>query len=172
MLIQQIAKLVAPWHALYGESKIVPAITESVHITALLFGGGLAIAADRSTLRVAKGDTSMRVVHLKELHSVHRPVLIALTFSFLSGVALAAADVETFASAPMFWVKLSLVALLLVNGAVLTATESRLRALGPGSDRGADDGAALWARLRFNALCSVALWTTTLIAGVTLTNVS
>ena len=42
---------------------------------------------------------------------------------------LTAADLETFATSPVFWVKLGLVTLLLANGLVLERTESRLRGL-------------------------------------------
>ena len=67
-----------------------------VHLVGLLFGGGLAIAADRSTLRALKRAPADRTAALAELHAVHRPVLIALAVTFASGIALAAADVDTF----------------------------------------------------------------------------
>jgi len=41
----------------------------------------------------------------------------------VTGVLLAAADVETFLPSVIFWVKLGLVALLVINGGVLTLTE-------------------------------------------------
>ena len=119
MIIQQLAHLFEPWHRLYGDSKVIPALTEAAHILSLLFGGGLAIAADRATLRARRAGAAVRANQLAELHDVHRPVLIALCGSFVTGVALAGADVEVFAASPAFWVKLGLVALLLANGGLL-----------------------------------------------------
>lgn len=163
MMIAQLAHLFEPWKSLYGESKLIPAATESVHLLALLLGGGLAVAADRSTLRATRQADTHRGYQLAELHAVHRPVLVALTFSLVSGLAMAAADLETFAASPYFWVKLGFVTLLLVNGAILTRTETRLHAA---------DGADvhLWVRLRFNSMCSIGLWSATLVAGVALMN--
>jgi len=53
------------------------------------------------------------------------------------------------------------VTLLLVNGAVLTATERLVR-------QGIDD---VWGRLRITAIISLALWFLITFAGVALTNV-
>jgi uncharacterized membrane protein len=171
MIIEQIANFVAPWHDFYASSKIVPTVTESVHLLALLFGGGLAVAADRTTRRLSQGDAATRTLHLQELSAVHRPVLMALAVSFVSGVALVAADVDTLLVSPFLWAKLGCVTLLLVNGWVLTTTEGKLRKLpvaGAAADTAGSDSARLWDRLRFNANCSMGLWAATLIAGVAL----
>jgi len=167
MLIQRLAEAFAPWQSAYSDSKILPALTDTVHLLALLFSGGLAIAADRTTLRVARADDAARAAHLIEMRAVHRPVLIALTVLFISGVALAAADIETFASSPIFWGKMVLVAALLINGAILASTEAKLR-----SDITAPRRARLWKRFRLNAVYSATLWIATLIAGVVLTRMA
>lgn len=91
-------------------------------LVALLFGGGLAVAADRSTVRVGRRGTADQATPLAELRAVHKPVLLALVALFASGVLLTAADLETFVSSPAFWVKLGLVTLLLLNGMVLKRT--------------------------------------------------
>jgi uncharacterized membrane protein YhaH (DUF805 family) len=93
--------------------------------------------------------------------------LLWLAALFGSGVLLAAADVETFAASPAFWVKLALVALLVVNGAVLALTERRLRAEGIAAGRLSEDR-PLWRRLRVSTFCSIALWTATAVAGTVL----
>ena len=131
-VVQSLAHLFAPWQSLYGDSKTVAAVVNAVHLTGLLFGGGLAVAADRTTLRALKGERTDRMRALAELGAVHRPVLLALGVLFVSGVALAGADVETFAASPIFWIKLGVVALLLLNGAVLARTEHELRRTEPG----------------------------------------
>jgi hypothetical protein len=165
-VVQSLAHLFAPWQSLYGDSKTVAAVVNAVHLTGLLFGGGLAVAADRTTLRALKGARTDRARALAELGAVHRPVLLALAVLFLSGVALAGADVETFAASPIFWVKLGVVALLLLNGAVLARTEHALRRTEPGEP----GRARLWQRLRVATYLSVGLWTATVIAGTVLVN--
>ena len=53
-----------------------------------------------------------------------------------------AADLETFLYSRVFWIKMGLIALLLVNGAVLTSAERR-------ASRGDADA---WGRLRITAI--------------------
>ena len=170
MMLDRLIALAAPWQAVYSGSKILPSVVTTVHLVALLFGGGLAIAADRATLRVGRHGKAHEVTQLAELRAVHRPVLVALTALFASGVLLTAADLETFISAPMFWVKLALVALLLANGVVLERTETRLRSLMSRTTVPAEPVARLWRRLRMSSACSLGLWTATLVAGALLVN--
>jgi hypothetical protein len=72
-----------------------------------------------------------------------------------------AADLETLALSPWFWLKMSLLALLLVNGWFMTQIARQLRH---------DGGIApqLWARLRFAATASLALWFAVVLAGTLL----
>ncbi len=164
--VHSIGQLLAPWQSLYSNSKVVSGAVTFVHLAALLFGGGFAVAADRATLRAARSSPERRRHFLQELATVHRPVVVALAILFCSGLLQAAADVETFATSPVFWAKLTLVALLLANGYVLTRTETRLRASG-GSARD-----PLWARLRRTAIASVVLWTAIVLVGTMLTSSS
>jgi hypothetical protein len=138
----------------------------TVHIISMLFAAGLAIAADRTTLRALRAGADVRRAHLEELAAVHRPVLIFLTLLFASGVLLFASDVETFATSPLFWGKMALIALLLVNGMVLQRTETGLRGVGT------EDSAPLWRRLRTSSYASLTLWSATAVIGVVLANVS
>ena len=164
--IPALAHALAPWNSLYSDSKAVASGVTGVHLVGLLFGGGLAVAADRSTLRALKRPPSDRGAALAELHAVHRPVLIALAVLFASGVALATADIETFLSSPVFYLKLVIVALLLANGAVLERTERALRrgAGGPHAET------RLWRRLKATTCLSLFLWTCTVVAGTVLVN--
>src|SRR5215218_8388271 len=111
--MDSLVRLAAPWESLFGDSVFVATAVTAMHVLALLIGGGLAIAADRTTLRVLRHPVEDRAAQLAELHATHRPVLIALVLLFVSGVLLAAADLQTFLGSPVFWVKLGLVALLL-----------------------------------------------------------
>ena len=173
-VLHAIAQVLEPWKTAYSDSSTLSSIVTSVHLGALMFGGGLAVAADRATLRLGRGDVEARARQLGELHATHGPVLWALALLFASGVALAAADIEAFAASPAFWVKLGLVALLLANGAVLARTERALRRRYAGvPDPAARDEVAserLWRRLRRTAALSMLLWTATLVAGAVLVN--
>jgi hypothetical protein len=82
------------------------------------------------------------------------------------------AVVTTVHLVALFWVKLGLVALLLINGIVLERTESTLRALSSRQVVPTVRVAQLWRRLRASAVCSLGLWTATLIAGALLVNVA
>ena len=73
---------------------------------------------------------------------------------------MAASDLETYLNSRLFWMKMGIVGLLLINGGLLVLSE-RAAAGGTG------DGG--WARLRFVSAASLALWLLALLAGTWLT---
>jgi uncharacterized membrane protein len=156
-----LARLVAPWSQLHGDSKAVATAVLFLHLVPLLVAGGAALAADRATIRASRGSTDDQRRQLVELGRTHTIVLGGLALSFASGVLLFLSDVDEFLRSPFFWVKLGLVGLLLVNGFVMTRTEQAL-------SRGGS--AALWERLRTISILSLMLWLATTLAGVALTN--
>jgi uncharacterized membrane protein len=162
---QLLVDLADPWAKAYGHSKVLATVVGFLHVAPIVVGGGLAIALDRSTLRVRHDEPGARARHLSELGGGHGVVLGALALSFLSGVALLAADLETYFDSRIFWVKMGLIVLLLANGAVMTRTERTLRAAGASAD-------AQWRRLRTIAITSLALWLTITLAGVALLNLA
>lgn len=93
---------------------------------------------------------------------MHVPVLVSLVILLVSGVLLAASDIETFLPSVWFWAKLGLVVLLMINGVVLTLTERRLGQTLTDAD---------WSRLRTLAWLSIVLWTATAVVGLVLPNV-
>jgi hypothetical protein len=165
--IQAIEHVFDPWKQVYSDSVPLSTAVTAAHLLAMLFGGGLAIAADRTTLLLKGEKLDERKQHLVDLSELHRPVLIALSISFLSGVAMLTSDLETFIASPVLWIKLGLVALLLINGVLLERTESALR-----KSAGSEGTESLWSRLKFNAISSLVLWCATLVAGITLVNVA
>jgi hypothetical protein len=173
-LIATLAHWFAPWKALYSDSKLLETGVTSVHVVATLVGGGIAVAADRDNLRTMKGKPHECPQILDELHATHRPVLIGLAFLFVSGVALAAADIDTFAKSPVFLAKLILVFLLCLNGLFLARTEHLLRrrvfaeTAWPDS---VDPTPVLCQRLRTASWLSLTLWLATAVIGVALQNV-
>ena len=157
-----LARLAEPWNSLYSDSKAVASAVLFLHLVPLLLAGGAAITADRATLRAARGTADDRARQLRDLARVHAVVLGGLALSFVSGVLLFLSDVDEFLGSPVFWVKLALVGLLLLNGFMMTRTE---KSLGAGGEE-----TAHWARLRTISVLSLILWTTTTLVGVVLTN--
>lgn len=166
-MLQRAVEVAAPWQTVYENSTLLATSIIALHLTALLVGGGLAIAADRSTLRVGSAAPDDRQRQLIELGAVHRPVVAALSVLFISGIALTAADLETYIVSPIYWIKFGFIVLLLVNGLVMQRTEGALRrdsALEPPMAQ------SLWRRMRWSAWSSIALWITTLVLGTALVN--
>lgn len=158
-----LADLVAPWAKYYSHSKVAETIVTFLHIAPLVVGGGLAIALDRASLRLPHDEPGARERHLGELGSVHSVVIGALVLSFISGLLMLAADLDTFLPSWVFWVKMALLAALLANGAVMRGLERTLSLASEGSED-------QWRRLRGTAVTSLVLWLAITLAGVMLTN--
>jgi uncharacterized membrane protein len=156
-----IEQFFAPWQDLYSDATAISTTVTALHLIGMLIGGGLAIAADRATLRIVDEEPGQRERHLGELNAIHRPVLLALGLLFITGIAMVTSDITTFLTSSVLWAKLALVTLLVFNGVVLERTETALR-------RANETVPALWRRLRFSARCSIALWIATLIIGTVL----
>ena len=155
-----IANLAEPWKKLSDHNKAVSAGTLFFHLLPLIIAGGVAFAADRATLRAVRADASDRARQLRELARTHSFVVGGLTLSFISGILLFLADVESFWPSPFFWIKLACVALLLLNGFIMLRTEKALAR--------DEQSTALWGRLRTLAITSGILWIATTLAGVVL----
>lgn len=167
-LLTRAEAFAQPWADAYNNSSALQVGVTFAHIGGIVVAGGLALAADRATLRVARAPALIRGHHLDELGAVHRPVLIGLTVIFLSGVLLLGADVATYGPSWVFWGKMALIVGLLANGALLSRAEGRLRTAGHGSDHE-------WTALRRRALTSMTLWLSIVLVGTvlpTLSNVS
>jgi hypothetical protein len=158
-----LANLVAPWAHFYSHSKPASTVVTFLHIAPLVVGGGLAISLDRAALRLRHEEPGASAHHLRELGASHRVVISALAISLVSGVALLAADLDTFLPSWVFWVKMALVAALLANGGLMTRVERALGAPGGGTPD-------QWRRLRSIAVTSLVLWLAITFAGVALTN--
>ncbi|HEY4218267.1 MAG TPA: hypothetical protein VGM67_14090 [Gemmatimonadaceae bacterium] len=156
------------WKHLYSHSTTISTTILTLHLGSMFVGGGLALAADRMTLRVSADHPDERARQLAEVAAVHRAVLIGIALLLITGVALSLADLENFLTAPVFWIKLILVVLLLVNGALLQRSESRLRRSAEGTAAPPSD----WGRLRTFSVLSIVLWLATFVVGSLLTNAS
>jgi hypothetical protein len=94
---------------------------------------------------------------------VHTLVIGALVLSFVSGFLMLAADLDSFLPSWIFWLKMALLAALLVNGGVMRSLERTLSRAGEGRED-------QWRRLRGTAVTSLVLWLAITLAGVMLTN--
>ena len=167
-LVARLAQLAEPWKTRYADSTALATAVMSVHLGAMLVAGGLAIAADRGTLRAVRARPGGRRRQLVEIAGTHRPVTIALALVMLSGALLFLSDVETYATSIAFWVKMGLVALLLANGLVMMRAEDGLRSGSLGDAAGVD---RRWGVLRGAAVASAVLWVATVLAGTVLGNI-
>lgn len=157
-----VGHIVAGWARLFSDHKAVSEAVNFVHLAGVLLGGGLAIAADRATLRLARatpagsaGDSAA----LTELTSVHRLVLWGLTVIFVSGLLQTLADLDTYLTSVVFWTKMGLVVALLVNGRLRLGAERAVR-------RGV---VAAWPAFRRTSIASLILWFVLVLYGAILT---
>jgi uncharacterized membrane protein len=156
-----LTHLLQSWSSIYSDSAPLRTGLGFLHVAGLLAGGGSAIAADRAPLVAWKRDADSRLAHVRVLHGTHRAVLIGLTLVIFSGVFLFASDVDTYLASRVFWIKMGMVVLLMVNGSVLVHAGRR-------AQHGTQ---AAWTRLRWGSLVSVALWFLTTLMGAALPNV-
>ena len=157
--VQEISQIAQPWASIFNNSRALSSGVMFAHLSGLVLGGGGAVAADRASLRAVRASEAQRQSHLSELGLVHRVVLWGLSVTFLSGLLLAAADVETYATLPAFWVKMGLIALLLGNGLFMQRAERAL-----------SSGTPAWRRLHVTAVLSLLLWFAVLLASTFLTS--
>lgn len=156
-----LVSLVEPWATFYGDSHLAQTLVTFAHVGGLVVAGGLSVAADRMTLRVSSDVDRRR--HLLEVTQVHRVVVVSLAVIIVSGLALLTADLETFWASWIFWAKMLLVALLLVNGA-------RMRSIEKETATDALVSTAHWRAFRGTAVTSLTLWLAITLAGVALIN--
>jgi hypothetical protein len=168
LALDAVVRVAAPWSSLFGHSRPVEMATVGTHVLSMLVAGGLAIAHDRGTLRISGSHAAaIRGHHLDELRAVHRPVVIALAVCMASGVALFASDVETYALSPTFWIKLGLIALLLVNALMMQSAE-RVMSVATVGVTATGAATAAWSRIRVSSIVSVALWASIVLVSIVL----
>ena len=161
--LETLESALQPWAEWYSHAKPAQVGVEFLHVGGLLVGGGFALASDRAVLRALSSGFDQRKRVLRELSSIHAPVVVALAVSAISGVLLLASDVGTFIVSPVYWAKMTLVLLLLANGYQVMRAERRL-------DADPSPGNGAWSRLKIAAIASIALWLSTTLAGVILLN--
>lgn len=169
--ITPLVNALQPWQTLYSEHTSVSTTVLFLHLASLVASAGLAFANDRAVVRTEPANTVQRAQRLTELHLSHRSVLVALVFSFASGLLLLLADLEAFLGMPAFWIKMGLIALLMTNAWFMMRRERQLRAVAeaPLVDALPVQN-VLWMRLRRHAYTSLALWFAVVLAGTAMTS--
>lgn len=147
------------WADLYGNQQIVSVTVRYLHLAGLVVGGGTALVADRQVFQAARSGPSVRSAAVSAVHGAHRVVVPALAVIVATGLAMTLSDTETFLVSPLYWTKMALVGLLLLNGLGLVAAE---RAVTRQRSRG-------WLWLSITSAVSLLLWLGTVFAGVWLT---
>jgi hypothetical protein len=156
-----LVTLFEPWASYYSDSHLAQTLVTFAHIGGLVVGGGAAITADRGTLRMASDVDRRR--HLLEIGRSHRLVIMSLAIVVVSGLLLLASDLETYWGSRIYWLKMALVAALLVNGARMQRVEQTVTLESVVSS-------AQWGALRGTAMASLVLWLAITLAGVALIN--
>ena len=162
VVVRELIGVTAPWRSLFDHSAPVQMAVVGTHVLSMLGAGGLAIAHDRGTLRAGRWSPAVREHHVAELHAVHRVVVAALAICMLSGLALFASDVRTYAVSVPFWIKMGLIGMLFGNALIMTATEGSLRLATAGG------APAAWTRIRATSVASVALWASIVAVSIVL----
>ena len=166
-----VINLVQPWQTLYAGHAAVSTAVIFLHLSALVAAGGLAVTNDRAIVRTALDDVEGCARRLMDLSASHRFVLRALAVSFASGMLLFLADLEAFVIMPAFWVKMSLISLLIVNASFMMRREKQLRlSVAPPVPPNATVNGRMWRRLRGHAFASLVLWFSIILAGTAMTS--
>jgi hypothetical protein len=154
-----LASTIESWAAFYDAHRMMSVTIHYLHLAGLVVGAGTALAADRQILKAARLGPTERSATLAALHASHRVVVPALAVVVVTGALMTASDTTTFIGSRLYWSKMGLVTLLLLNGSGLLAAE---RAVSRGRARG-------WSGLGLTSAASLLLWLVILFMGVWLT---
>ena len=176
-MLETLTTLLQPWSELYADSTWIPTTMLAVHVLALFAGGGIAIAADRRVLLATPGTREAYLAAAEDLRATHAIVIGSIGMMVLSGIAMAASDIGTFAVSKVFWAKMATFTVLIANGMYMRLTESRMLTAA------SDAGVALdqttqwpsphlpWAVLKRSATVSLIAWFTVVLLGVVLSDI-
>jgi len=154
-----LTSAIESWAAYYDHHQLVSVTIRYLHLAGLVLGGGTALAADRQVLRALRTEPSERARVVPALDAAHRVVVPGLALMIVTGLLMTASDTDTFFASRLYWTKLSLVGLLLLNGLGLLLAE---RAVAGQKPRG-------WLWLGLTSGASLLLWLGIMFAGVWLT---
>ena len=111
------------WSAYYGDHHAISITTRFMHLAGIVVGGGTAITADGAALRARRDWARRKDAVVAAMAEAHWVVVPSLGVIVATGLMMTAADTETFLNSRMFWSKMALFAVLVLNGAGLVAAE-------------------------------------------------
>lgn len=155
LLPDALAGAIQSWADFKADHRIVSRLLGASHLVGILLGGGTAITMDRLVSRAARTAAALRPQVLDELERAHRLVVPALVLVFASGFLWTLSELEEFLSKPTYWLKMGMVATLLVNGWLMMRAEAKART--------GDESA--WGTMRTTSHLSLALWFVILVVG-------
>jgi hypothetical protein len=173
-MLDTLTALFQPWADLYSDSAVLSTVLVTLHVITMFVGGGIALGADRRVILSTPGTGEAYLAVAEDLKATHGIVIGSLVLIILSGVALATADLGTFAVSPVFWAKMAAFVALMANGARMRGTESRVVTAARNTMEIAVAGPDLtlpWGSLKRSAWVSLSLWCIVVVLGVVLTNV-
>ena len=168
--LEQLDAFLQPFATAFADSKLLSMSVTVVHVGGMLAGGGLAITTDRAVLRMPEHNAAGQRAVLDDLSATHKMVIASLVVIGLSGLTFLAADIKTFAVSPLYWTKMFMVFLLLLNGLRLWSAEGRLKKSVLSLPHAAPMPLREWRALRIGAITSLVLWFTIMALGVILGN--
>ncbi|HSD66443.1 MAG TPA: DUF6644 family protein [Vicinamibacteria bacterium] len=154
-----LASTIESWAAFYDAHRMVSVTIRYVHLAGLVVGGGTALAADRRILKAVRSGPAERSATAAALPASHRIVVPALAAVVATGALMLASDTATFLGSRLFWSKMGLVTVLLLNGVGLLAA-------GRAASR---ERTHAWSWLGLTSVASLVLWLVILFLGVWLT---
>jgi hypothetical protein len=140
--------VIVAWAHLYSNSKGLSTTITFAHFAGMLVGGGFAIVADRDAFRIARDAAPALAKELEAMRVVHVWVIGGLIVAVASGLLMMLADLHTYATSTVFWIKIGLFVLLVANGFARIRSEAAIL-------NGAAGGRT-W--LRRTSVASAVLW--------------
>jgi hypothetical protein len=153
--------LAEPWQKLYAHSTIVATVVLFGHLAGLIVAGALTFTTESGALRLDPADDGECQRYLRAASPSRSAIALALGVAMVSGFLLFLADLEAFAVSRVFWTKMLLVVLLLVNAVVGSRLDARL--LGENGATARHD--VLWRRRRASAWATAVLWFALVLCG-------
>ena len=148
------------WNSIFSNHALLRTAVNFIHVGGLMLAGGCAITADLATIEAIRVGPIGRSSQLHVLKRTHTIVVTGIAALVVSGLLLFAADADMFLHSRIFWLKMGLMAMLLLNGVLMLLGERRVLR---GDTRA-------WKRLHRVAVSSLLLWFLTTLAGTALTN--
>jgi hypothetical protein len=151
---------IVSWSSYYGNHQLVSVSVRFVHLMAIALGGGSALLTDIWVIRARKATLTEKDSAFNNLCKIHGLVISWIAVLVVTGLLMTLADLGTFWHSKVYWIKMALVAALVINGFALLLAERRVQKIGIAQG---------WGQLANISIISFVLWSTTLFAGTFLT---